>query len=405
MKSVRARPEASLFFLSAIAFAGIEPAARELLSRMGVTGQSFSAFVQRVNAQTAEREREGEGDHLIYYVLQSKQFTSATPIEPALSAKAFVETGSVPAPVLRRFQDFLSVRVAGDRLIYLRGMIPSTGGLAFLKTEYARAMRSLYAKEFESKPGFYQTRGHSTDTQVPANYAVWTALSALHAEHPGLTLNRVLVVGPGLDFAPRTGLDDRFPPQSYQPYAIVDALLSTGLSAKPAVHCVDINDRVVRFLRQKPGVLHLTSPPGDADYLAYFRELGAKIGTAKEQGIFEKELVLKKEIAESVTAEKANIITEYPAGPPASYDLVVATNVLLYFSDAELLLALSNIAASLRRGAFLLHNEMRPNMETLLAAAGLVTVESRSVRVASGSKAALYDVFNLVQKRGVTPQR
>jgi hypothetical protein len=49
-----------------------------------------------------------------------------------------------------------------------------------------------------------------------------------------------------------------------------------------------------------------------------------------------------------VTAGRQNILTRHERGEPKA-DLAVATNVLLYFSDAELYLALANIRAMLAR--------------------------------------------------------
>jgi hypothetical protein len=42
--------------------------------------------------------REGEFDHLVYYVLQSKSFTSVKPVEPALSAAQYVAGGATEIP-------------------------------------------------------------------------------------------------------------------------------------------------------------------------------------------------------------------------------------------------------------------------------------------------------------------
>src|SRR5262249_52453800 len=124
----------------------------------------------------------------------------------------------------------------------------------------------LYQKEFAAKritdpqqlaafiSSLYQDRGHSTDTQIEANFAIHLALSLLRAQAPATRLNKVLVIGPGLDFAPRTDLIDFIGPQSYQPFALTDALLGLKL-ADPSglrVHCVDINDRVISYLQGLP---------------------------------------------------------------------------------------------------------------------------------------------------------
>ncbi|MEO7146029.1 MAG: hypothetical protein ABI165_21250, partial [Bryobacteraceae bacterium] len=219
----------SIVLLTAVLFTELPPAAQHLLERMGAGAANFSVYINGEVAKTEARERDGENDHLIFYVLQSRQFTRAAPIEPAISAREFSASRKIPAAVLRRFRDFVRAPANDERRRYLHALLPAADPIAYLSTEYARTMQSLHAKEFGHAPGYYQSRGHSTDTSVAANYAVWTALSVLHAMDPKLKLERVLIVGPGLDFAPRTSLDDRFPPQSYQPYAIADALIGLGL--------------------------------------------------------------------------------------------------------------------------------------------------------------------------------
>src|SRR5206468_11134102 len=122
---------------------------------------------------------EGEKDHLVFYLLQSTRFTREARIEPALSARTLHETGRIPASVLRRVSDFLATpKGLDERLDYFRSKLPLNGGQ--IRSEYERVMRSLYTKEFEAGKSdlaaWYQSRGHSSDTQVEANYAVWSGL-------------------------------------------------------------------------------------------------------------------------------------------------------------------------------------------------------------------------------------
>lgn len=386
--------------LAAVAFPDLPPAARDLMARMGVSAESFPSFIRRINEDTAVRERLGENDHLIFYVLQSREFTKTPPIEPARSAQEFVPSSVIPPRVERRFRDFLDAPVRGERMTYLRHLAPASGADVYIREQYERVMRSLYGKEFEQRADFYQTRGHSTDTQVPANYAVWTALSVLRATDPAFHPARVLIVGPGLDFAPRTALDDRYPPQSYQPFAVADALLSLGLTTKPKIHCVDINDRVIRFFedfpKRHPAELRLFTPPGDTEYRAYFRNLGRAIGEVRPASELQKTVRLRDDIVRSVTASKLNIVTERESADV--YDAIIATNVLIYFKGAELLLALANIQSMLAPGGVLIDNDLRPEIDAYALAAGLKAVQARTIQVAPGEKAPLYDAFAIYRK-------
>src|SRR5207247_11035924 len=66
------------------------------LERHGITSAAFPAYVERLRQTHAVRVREGDLDHLVFYLLQSTRFTSLPAIEPALSAKALVESLDAP---------------------------------------------------------------------------------------------------------------------------------------------------------------------------------------------------------------------------------------------------------------------------------------------------------------------
>ncbi|MBI4477950.1 MAG: hypothetical protein HY654_12300, partial [Acidobacteria bacterium] len=71
----------------AIAYADLAPQVRDWLQGAhpdtGKDASTFEAYVRRLEARSRERRAEGEGEHLVYYVLQSTSFTDEAPIEPA----------------------------------------------------------------------------------------------------------------------------------------------------------------------------------------------------------------------------------------------------------------------------------------------------------------------------------
>ncbi|HEV8132564.1 MAG TPA: hypothetical protein VGQ81_15065, partial [Acidobacteriota bacterium] len=443
-----------------IQFDDFPAAAQRLLAKQGVDERRFDGYTRSINIRTEARMLEGENDHLIYYVLQSRRFTRQPGIEPALSAYAFVQELTadeksrywndssylppierLPQPVFLRFQDFTRVlkksgtwdRSARDeRLVYFQDFIQknknaSESLVQYLYRQYARSMKFLYQKEFSAQKNvkkrhaeplrlavdissLYQTRGHSTDTQIEANFAVYIALGALKAERPALQLNKVLIVGPGIDFAPRTDLMDIFGPQSYQPYAVADALFAFKLAAldRVRIDCVDINDRVVRFVdefsREESRRLALISGVADnakhsftAEYRDYFKQLGKSIGfespldnlPSAYASRLKKSILVKRDLAGKVSAGKLNIITER-YDPSPGYDLIVVTNVFLYFNDKEILLSLANIESMMKKGAYLIHNEPRQNLVSFAALYALPVVQARTVLIAPG-ETPLYD--------------
>jgi len=422
-----------------------------------VSKDSFDDFIRSIEQRTAERERIGEYEHLIYFILQSRRFTSQPGIEPALSAREFVQRLSseerarflsgnlrdaqaaekIPESVRGRIRDFIQALdkpASDERLAYFKALLksgksPPDSLSQALYSDYASAMRFLYRKEFLAKEvaasekgpflaSLYQDRGHSTDTGIEANFAVWTALSVLKRLNPTLAFNRVLIVGPGLDFAPRTDWLDAIPPESYQPYAVADALLALGLSTpeRLEIHCVDINDRVIQFLndfskRNLRKLTVLSSLPNTrrnvpADYRTYFANLGKHIGAevpvpkslAAGNIYLKKSLLVRGDVAEAITAEKMNILTER-YDPLPRYDLVVVTNVFVYFNKAELALSLSNIQSMLKSGGYLIHNELRPELERLSIMLGLEPIQARTLRLSGGDEHPLLDGFVIHRKR------
>ena len=411
----------------------------------GLTADSFASYVPRVHDANAQRVTEGDLDHLVFYFLQSATFTRQAPIEPALSAKALVDSLSdadrkaflrdgqtaaehVAAAVRARIAAFVSAtdaRTPDARLAFFRTLVQERfpdrrQREPALVREYVRAMRFVYEKEFVAQRAgrpadavaeLYRTRGLSTDTAVEAGFLVHEGLGVLKALEPGRRIRRVLLVGPGLDLAPRTALRDERPPESYQPWAVLDALVALELSSLKDVELVaaDINPRVVEHLRRtraRPPVLTLISEIQASEtitlspeYREYFARLGSRIGGDDPAAVgdtgrsaaLRKTVRVRTEAAQSLRAQQLDIVTERLTGD--AFDLVIATNILPYFDDRELMLALANISAMLAaRGAFL-HNERRPIMEELTAALGMPVEQSRHAVIATvrGASAPLFD--------------
>jgi len=425
---------------------------RARLQAAGLSNASFLPFVERVHASNLRRVHEGDLDHLLFYALQSTHFTKLPPIEPALSAKAFVAslpevdrdrflregilpTTSIPAPERARLDAM--VRALGQpsddpRLTYFRDLASTSFGAADreakLAREYMRVMRFVYRKEFvaaraarpdEAVADLYRTRGLSTDTEVEAGYLVYLGLGIVKALSPERQVRRVLIVGPGLDLAPRTSLVEAVPPQSYQPWAVIDALLALGLADGRDLEVVgaDINPRVVDYLRRTaahPPTLHIVSGVQESngvaftsDYRDYFDRLGAAIGDVSKDDVTSVEthrlartIQIRPEVARVLHAEPLDIVTERL---DQAFDVIIATNILPYFDDTELMLALDNIAAMLAPGGVFLHNEARPILADVTNAIGLPFVQSRHVIIATvrGAPAPLGDSV-WIHRRGGT---
>lgn len=349
------------------------------------TAADFPTYVAQIDRESAQRVQEGEDEALIYFVLQSPSFTREPRVEPSISAEEYYARHELPAGVSRRFIDFLRALDGGSRdarMRYVQQMLPAGKRTPqHLQDAYARAMKFLHEKERETRSDVYESRGFSTDTRLAASYTIWNALGVLKSIPPELQIRRVLIVGPGIDFAPRMDYDERFPPQSYQPYAVADALLSMGLAQRESldIDCVDVNDRVLAAIPAR--TMQLRIEPGTADFMSYEQKLQSRI---------------EKALQVRVSATKLNIITERIPDP--KYDLVIATNVLLYFAGPQLALALANIDAMMQRGGSFIHNDVRPETEVYTKELGLKWLQARRILVAQGRKAPLYDTFAILRK-------
>lgn len=432
-----------------IEFAEIPVAFHAWLKEQGITAGSFAAYRQRLRQETAQREERGEFEHLIYYVLQSQRFTAAPKLEPALSAQAFAQslTSAQRAqwlaadtftpelaqllPVVRqRMQAFVAAlrdQTTDERMRYFQQFTkPYSKGqlLLALCRAYAQTMRFLYRKEFAAATQaaevatLYQTRGHSTDTQIEANFAIREALSLIKAADAKLKLQRVLIVGPGLDFAPRTDLLDDLPPASYQPFAVADALLQLQLAeaGQLRIDCADINSRVLAHLqqlpRQKPYALQLFSGLAERgerklseEFKSYFNQLGAALGPSQSvapptplAGHLGRRIEVNPSITASLRAQSLNVVLER-FEPSPRYDLIVVTNVFPYFSDAELLLACQNLTTMLGENGYLVHNERRVTAPAVSQAFSIPVQHSRTLLIATGQGEPLYDFVAVHHKK------
>jgi chemotaxis methyl-accepting protein methylase len=123
----------------------------------------------------------------------------------------------------------------------------------------------------------------------------------------------------------------------------------------------------------------------DAGYREYIAQLGHSIGLARRvadtNGRPSKLVEVQPSAARVLSAERVDIVTERLAAQP--FDLVIATNILPYFDDVELTLAVANIAAMLAPGGILLHNEPRPGLREIAEAAGLPLQQARQAPIAA----------------------
>lgn len=364
------------------------------------------------------RLEQGEEDTLTNFLLFGGSFTHQPRVTLAMldRARAKPEDASNPesglaALVRARADDLLRAAAAperSERLQFARNVVERKGyGVAtpaerakatdyllqhFVQVlqEYERYAELLKAAQNEgnhneellTRSTLFQARGVSLDTSWQPNFAIERSLDALKSK--GLlaadSVRRVAVIGPGLDFTDKEEGYDFYPPQTIQPFAVFDSLIRLGL-ARPdvlQVTTMDVSARVndhVAHIRQRaqagaPYTLQLTLDPAvswKAEARIYWKEWGARIGTpipplkppAEAGPVETRAIKVRPEIVLQVAPRDLNVVIERlePKDPGELFDLVIATNVLVYYNVFEQGLALQNISAMLRPGGFFLSND------------------------------------------------
>jgi hypothetical protein len=247
---------------------------------------------------------------------------------------------------------------------------------------------------FNWRPGLFRDRGVSLDTRMFPNFSIEQALRDLKKRgvlHEG-QVARVAVIGPGLDFIDKNEETsyDYYPQQTLQPFALYDSLVRLGLAKANAVSMsiFDISSRVIDHIqrareraRKNIGyVIQLPrelAPPWPADVAAYWSSLGDRVGTAVTpipppeifqpinggRGLETRAIRVRPEVVLTCQPVDLNIVLERINLPEARrFDLIVATNIFIYYDTFERSLALENAGAMLKHGGLLLTNDQLPEV-------------------------------------------
>ena len=248
--------------------------------------------------------------------------------------------------------------------------------------------------EFVQRSRLFRTRGLSLDTSLLPNYAIEQSLAAMKAQ--GLVkagqMRRVAIVGPGLDFADKDVGFDFYPQQTLQPFAVLDSLRRLDLVPASGDHeivLLDISPRVIdhvttartRAARAEGYTVRLPlarTTEWLPEVRKYWEVFGDRIG-APADGAVPKAISDQAELravratpaaVQRISVADLNIVTERldMGGEEAgqAFDLVIATNVFIYYDVLEQALALANVEAMLKPGAFLLANFAAPQVRTLI---------------------------------------
>jgi hypothetical protein len=247
---------------------------------------------------------------------------------------------------------------------------------------------------FNWRPGLLRDRGVSLDTGIFPNFSIEQALRDL--KNRGVLRERqvvrVAVIGPGLDFSDKNeqASFDYYPQQTLQPFALYDSLIRLELAKANAVSMsiFDISPRVIDHIqrareraRKKTGyVIQLpreVAHPWPAELNAFWHSLGDRVGTEVApipppnvlqganggQGLDTRAVRIRPDVVLALQPVDLNIVLErIPLAEADRFDLIVGTNIFIYYDAFERSLALENVGAMLKRGGLLLTNDRLPEV-------------------------------------------
>jgi hypothetical protein len=382
--------------------------------------QGFARWAARRDAEIRARLVQGDEDSLINFLLFGTSFTRAQRVTlnalTQLGGKLFSPSQSVSPEadvyvkaIKLRAEDLARAMAApgtNERLLFARQLVESKGFEVKTAAGRERAKQYLYdnlnrvlneagtyarilqsarllgdpSAEFAEKSKLYSSRGLSSDTSLLPNFAIEKALNSLMAQKlfaPG-SVRRVAVIGPGLDFTDKQDGYDFYTQQTIQPFAIIDSLLRLGLSRGKdlTVTTFDLSPRINTHLararaRALRGISYVVQLPRDGaarwttEAIEYWSKFGDRIAVPVQPvrvpavvgDLKVRAVRIRPDVVSLITPRDVNIVLQrLDVREGEGFDLIIATNILVYYDVFEQNLALANIEKMLRPGGFLLSN-------------------------------------------------
>ena len=409
------------------AFKGSLPADLKSKPETAVAAE-WPQWVRKQDQGVRARLEQGDEDSLVNLLLYGTSFTKQPRVTDELMDDAENEgkvmgqdspkMKALPVIFQSRVRDLVTALSApgnNERLQYMRHMLENKGydlstpagknavaqllitDLKRMHEEFVSYHKQLEAArqldteaQFHARSQLFRNRGLALDTSLSPDYALEQALKGLLEKKlfsPG-SVRRVAIIGPGLDFVDKREGYDFYPQQTIQPFAVMDSLLRLGLSTKAnlRVTTLDISSRVLNHVRQARARAQRSVPytiqlplnkriPWKEGTLAYWRSFGDHIGKSvppvrvppEVGGAVEVRAVqLPPSMVLRITPVDLNAVWQREVLPAGQhYDLIIATNVLVYYDQFEQALAESNIQEMLRPGGVFLCNNALPDVASL----------------------------------------
>jgi hypothetical protein len=393
-----------------VSFAAAQPVLEAMRSSLppelkaSLTAGTWGKWVHTSDKEIRSRIEEGEENTLTNLLRMGVTFTKEDPITYEDLGK-YGRSSAVDSIAEKRANDLVRALAAphpSEGMLEMRALLERKGFTlktpegqkkvkAYLLANLARWRDDVARAQAQTKTNPYQAfkdRGISTDSNLYPDYTI-----QLHLKHmmdqgllkPG-SVHRIAIVGPGLDFVNKKSGSDFYPPQSTQPFAVIDSLARLGL-ADPAVievYTFDISSRVNRHLERarkdaaagKPYTIQLISSLSDqwsqeyhTGFIEYWQKLGDKIGKPGVRipvpesagNIWNRAVSVRPAVVLRVIPVDMNVVFQtLPLPPDKQFDLVIGTNIFVYYGGLEQSLARANLGTMIKPGGFLLTNEALP---------------------------------------------
>jgi hypothetical protein len=363
----------------------------EALEEPVLTPSEWPAWIAASDAATRARVTHGDETSIVNLLFFGTSFTQ----QPRVAAGQLNQE-QVREAVRERLRDFeraLGRPGRNERLEFARRTLAGGGPvrerlLSMIDdavrenlthaelTEQAHALNDA-SLEFAERSRLYRARGLSSDTSVRINFALEEALSRIKAAGHMAQVRRVGIIGPGLDFVDKQEGYDFYPPQTIQPFAVADSLARAGLADADALQVAtfDVSTRVNQHIsavvqRGRDGSPYLLHLPLDGavawtpGMLRYFSRVGGAIGSSVSVAIPPavgpirlRAIAVRPSIVSRIEAHDLNITAQTLTLSDAErFDLIVGTNVFVYYDRVQQGLAMVSAAAMLRPGGMLLSN-------------------------------------------------
>jgi hypothetical protein len=382
-----------------------------------LTGEQWTAWVRKADWEVRERLDKGEEDTLTNLLRFGVTYTKEYRVDDQYLLR-YGQSSLVDSFAENRANDLVRAlanpaswpRNSSEGMARMRAFLEHKGFSFKTPAERMRIRKYLLenlarmrddvlryrapASE-EVRAQLFKDRGISLDTNLWPDFLLDAHFR--HMAEQGLlksgSVRKIAIVGPGLDFANKEKGNDFYPPQTIQPFAVLDSLIRLGITNPELVELytldisVDVNVHVKRAKEKaRAGEPYTVQLPWNTaarqteeyrrNFISYWQQLGDQIGQSISpipvpSGAAETQtraVKIRPDLVLRLTPIDMNIVYQrfspgtLPEG--AGFDLIIGTNIFIYYDSFEKSLARSNVAAMLKPGGFLLSNDKFPSNVT-----------------------------------------